>query len=519
MELIETELLGHGCRHFLAVAREHNGMFDAGGVQVADRLLGIGLNGVGNHDVAGVRAVDQHVQNRADDLAIGSVDTGRGKHLGVADDDVLAVDGCRYAMTRVVGGVAHALGVDLALVGGTYGLSDGVVGERLGKGRDLEERLLGIAGLGVHRDDREGAVGERAGLVEDDGVNVGKRLEVVGALDEHAQLGRAADAAKEAERHTDYQRARAADDEEGQAAQDPVGPSTGDQTAAEREHRCGAGDGGRVDACEARDEVLGARLLFAGVFHELQDAADGGLAKRFGGAHADKARHVDAAADDIVSGLGRTGDRLAGEGGGVELRLALDDDTVDGHALAGLDHDDSADGDVIGKDLLERAVGLLDVGVVGRDVHHGTDRFAALAHGVGLEQLADLVEQHDGGAFGHVRVGVGEEHHGKCADGCDCHEKALIEGLAAADVVERLLQHVVTGDQKRHEEQREACVDVARLAERCSQGVKLLESVYHRKDAQRDQDAIALMLEGLFLLALLLFLPGVGGCHDSYPPI
>ena len=59
--------------------------------------------------------------------------------------------------------------------------------------------------------------------------------------------------------------------------------------------------------------------------------------------------------------------------------------------------------------MLERAVGLLDVSVVGRDVHHGTDRLAALAHGVCLEQLADLVEQHDGGAFGHVWVGVGEE--------------------------------------------------------------------------------------------------------------
>ena len=87
----------------------------------------------------------------------------------------------------------------------------------------------------------------------------------------------------------------------------------------------------------------------------------------------DETRHVNAAADDIVSGFGRAGDRLAGEGSGVELRLALDDDAIDGHALAGLDDDDGADGDVIGEDLLERAVGLLDVGVVGRDVHHGTD--------------------------------------------------------------------------------------------------------------------------------------------------
>ena len=160
----------------------------------------------------------------------------------------------------------------------------------------------------------------------------------------------------------------------------------------------------------------------------------------------DETRHVDAAADDIVSGFGRAGDRLAGKGGGIELRLAFDDDAVDGHALAGLDDDDGADGDVIGGDLLECAVGLLNVGVVGGDVHHGADRFAALAHGVGLEQLADLIEQHDSGAFGHVRVGVGEEHHGKCADGRDRHEEAFVEGFAAADVVVCLLEHVVAGN-------------------------------------------------------------------------
>ena len=127
----------------------------------------------------------------------------------------------------------------------------------------------------MHRDDRERAVGEGARLVKDDGVHIGERLEVVGTLDENAQLGRAADAAKETERHADHERTRAADDQEGQAAQDPVGPGTGDQTAAEREYRGRAGDGGRVDAGEARDEVLGARLLFAGILHELQNTRDG----------------------------------------------------------------------------------------------------------------------------------------------------------------------------------------------------------------------------------------------------
>ena len=118
-----------------------------------------------------------------------------------------------------------------------------------------------------------------------------------------------------------------------------------------------------------------------------------------------------------------------------------------------------------------------------------------------------------------MRVGIGEEHHGKRADGCDCHKEALVEGLAAADIIECLLQYVVAGNQKRHEEQHKAGVDFARGAECGGEGAELIESVHHDKNAQRYQDAVTLMLERLFFLALLLFLFGVGGGHDSYPPI
>ena len=90
VELVETELLGHRRCNLLAVAREHDGSVDTGGMQVANRLLRIGLNGVCNHDVAGVHAVNEHVEDRADNLAVRCFNAGRGEHLGVANDDVLA---------------------------------------------------------------------------------------------------------------------------------------------------------------------------------------------------------------------------------------------------------------------------------------------------------------------------------------------------------------------------------------------------------------------------------------------
>ena len=93
------------------------------------------------------------MEDRADNLTVRCFNAGRGEHLGVADDDMHAVDGRRHAVARVISGILHALGVELALVGGAHRLRDRVIGERLGEGGDFEQRLLGMACLGVHRDD------------------------------------------------------------------------------------------------------------------------------------------------------------------------------------------------------------------------------------------------------------------------------------------------------------------------------------------------------------------------------
>ena len=94
-----------------------------------------------------------------------------------------------------------------------------------------------------------------------------------------------------------------------------------------------------------------------------------------------------------------------------------------------------------------------------------------------------------------MRIGIGEEHHGKRADGRDGHEEALVERLAAADVIECLLEHVVAGNQKRHEEQHKAGVDVAGFSKCDSEGAELIEGVHHDKNTQCYQDTVAFMLE------------------------
>ena len=181
---------------------------------------------------------------------------------------------------------------------------------------------------------------------------------------------------------------------------------------------------------------------------------------------------------------------LAGERRGVELGDAVCDHAVDGHALARLDHDDRVRRDLGGVHLLERAV-LLDIGIVGRDVHHGRDGLAALAHGVALEELAHLVEEHDRGALGHVGLGLGEQHHRKGAERCHRHEEGLVEGVSSANVARGLEQGLVAGDEVGDEEEGKARVDVARRAKDAGEKPRLLHDHHCREDDERDDDAIA----------------------------
>ena len=179
-----------------------------------------------------------------------------------------------------------------------------------------------------------------------------------------------------------------------------------------------------------------ARALFhAGIFHEVENFRDGGFAELLGGPDLEQAAHVDTAADDLIAGPDIPGQALAGEGGGVEGGSALDDDAVDRHTLAGLDHDEGADLDLIGVHLLQLAVLALDVGVVGPDVHQGRDASAALADGNALEQLADLVEDDDGTALDVIAQRKG-------AHGGDGHQEAFIKGLTVLDAQKGLAEHI-----------------------------------------------------------------------------
>ena len=72
MVLVKTEVGGHGAGHLLAVTREHDAALHARGMQVGDGLGGVVFHGVGDDDVACIRAVDRHMQDGSGEFAIGT---------------------------------------------------------------------------------------------------------------------------------------------------------------------------------------------------------------------------------------------------------------------------------------------------------------------------------------------------------------------------------------------------------------------------------------------------------------
>ena len=84
--------------------------------------------------------------------------------------------------------VCDARAVDFARVGGLHRQCDGMVGVRLGICSEGKDEIGIDVRLRMDGDDVERAVGERARLVEDDGLGLGEGLKVVSTLHKNAAL-------------------------------------------------------------------------------------------------------------------------------------------------------------------------------------------------------------------------------------------------------------------------------------------------------------------------------------------
>ena len=260
-------------------------------------------------------------------------------------------------------------------------------------------------------------------------------LQVVAALHQNAMLGGTADAAEEAEGDGDHQGAGAGHHQEVQRSGDPHAPASLKQQGGDNgQGQGGKNHGGGVVPGEFSDKVFRLGLLFAGILHQVQDLGHGGFPKGPGDPDMEQAGQVDTAADHLVPGGYVPGKGFPGEGGGIQRAVSLGDYAIQGDPLAGLDDDGVSHRHLIRVHLDQLAVPF-HIGIVRTDVHQGGDGLPAAPHSHALEELAHLIEEHDGHGLGVLPAA-------ESADGGDGHEKVFVKDLAVADVLHRPPQYI-----------------------------------------------------------------------------
>ena len=230
-----------GVGDLLHVTGEHNGLLNARMLQVCNGLLGVRLDDIGDDDVAGVLAVERHVDYCADTVAALVGDVQLLHELVVAGGDLNSIYLGDNAVAADLFDIRDAAAVDLLAVGALETLADRMGGGTFGESCVLKQLFL-LDRCVVHGADLEYALGQRAGLVKHNSLDLRQSLKIVGAFDEDTFLARAADAGEEAERDADDERAGAADNEEGQRTVYPLFPlcvKSGDETDYRRQHREG----------------------------------------------------------------------------------------------------------------------------------------------------------------------------------------------------------------------------------------------------------------------------------------
>ena len=415
------------------------------------------------HKLAVTDIVGQPVDDRADSAAgqlLDLAEAGRIYVFAVCFDDRLGHRVMRAAFCQR-GDIDQHVGVDLIRMHGVYG-----------------KRTL-----------RDGA-----GFVEDDSVNGRKRFQIVAALDEDAATAGRPDPTEKAQWHGDHEGARARDDEEDQAAVDAAADTE------IREDRAKGGDDDRQDyddrgivMSEFRDKTLGFGFFVGGVFDQFEDPRHRAVFVLGRSGDLDCGREVDAARVDGIAFLNFDRQTFACQRCGVEGRCARANHAVDRNLFAGLDQHGFTDLYLRRVDFFLGSVAQND-GRVGANVHHCSDRLAALADCNALEKLSDLVEQHDGRGFGVFS-------DGKSTDCGDHHEEFFVEKIACSDFLDCTFDDVKTYYQVGDEVQRDqhdrlyktvsggiTCCGPAREGVRNDIGDRFSQKIQNHQQARRHKD-------------------------------
>ena len=315
-----------------------------------------------------------------------------------------------------VQGAAHAEAGDRleALYSGQFQLArrgrvahrarQGMFGTAL-QGRGQRQQLVLLNAFDRHlRGDRRPALGEGAGLVQHDGVELAGALQGLAVADQDAHLRRAAHADHDGDRRGQPQGAGTGDHQHRHGHHhrvadlrrraEPIPDDEGDDRDADHdrhEHR-------RDLVHQAADRGLAG----LGLTHRFDDMRQGGVAADARGAHQKAALGVEGAAENGVALALEHRHGFAGEHGFIDMGLAVEHLAIDRDAVTGTHLDG-----LVQADLGHRHLHLLaiadDQGGARLQADQALDRQRGLAPGLALEGRA----QRDQGDDDHRRIEIG----------------------------------------------------------------------------------------------------------------
>ncbi len=263
-------------------------------------------------------------------------------------------------------------------------------------------------------------------LSSDDDVEPARAFKHLGVANEDAALRRESAADHDGRRRSEAQCTGAGDDEHGDGVDHRIGPRAAEQTPRQEDARRYQDDDGDEDGCDLVHELLDGRLRALRLLHHARHLAQHRLVAHGRRLDVDDAALVDRPTDNGVADASLNGNRLAGDHGLVNGRLAGPDDAVDCDALAG-----AGDEDVSAPNLFDRRRRLDPVdeehGRAGGQAQQRPKRRRGSGLCALLEVLAEGDEDEHGGAHvkEHVAAVVREHRPGTEAEGdarAECHE-------------------------------------------------------------------------------------------------
>ena len=285
---IDSQIARHRLRSALPIAGQHHAVLYAARLQIGDRLLRAFLFHIGNHDVAQIRAVRCHVHHGAGQFAFVPFCADTIHQLAVAHGNMPSVHHGGDAVTGDFFDVVNPPFIDRHSERMLKRQRNRMAGMAFRQHRDFQQFALRY-GFGVYGGHFKAALGERAGLIEHNRAHLRQRFHIVAALDQNTSGRCAADAAEEAERYGNHQRARTGYHQEDQRAGNPFMPVAIDQRRHDRQRQRAGAHGGRIIPRKLRDEVFRLCLLRGCVFHQIQYPRHGGFAVGLIHAHAQHA--------------------------------------------------------------------------------------------------------------------------------------------------------------------------------------------------------------------------------------